>query len=192
MELLLGWRRLVLLGCLMVIGLSGCSTTSVPRKFVVQAERGVTLTALKAKPDAYHGKVVILGGVIVEKRVQEGLVWLLMKNRPVDDDFVPHMVVSMDSPEAGFFWVAVHPEGLPKGYEGWARVTVVGQVSDQAHPHLGSGHGSSDTVLAGMFLRGWGSGWGGYGMHEEAWESTRSVNAMMSAPRTILRTGQGQ
>ena len=113
----------------------------------------------EAKPAAYHGKVVILGGVIVEKRVQAGLVWLLMRNRPVDDDFVPHLVVSADTPESGFFWVAVHQEGLPKGYEGWARVTVVGQVSDQVHPDLGVGHGSSNTVLAGMFLRGWGAGW---------------------------------
>jgi hypothetical protein len=174
---------------LAVFPLTGCQST-IPTKYIRQAEPGVTLTLIKQHPETYKDKVVILGGVIVDKREEAGRVWLLIKNRPVDEDFVPHMPASLDGPEAGFYWVALSPEGLPKAYHGWARITVVGRVSDLPHPE--SGIKNPDTVLAAVYVRGWGKGWGGYGTHEEAWEDTQSAGRMTTAPKSILRTGQGR
>jgi hypothetical protein len=164
---------------------------AVPSKFLRHAERHVTLTTLKQHPDAYRGKVVILGGVIVDKREEQGRVWLLVKNRPLDEDLIPHVPPSLDGPEAGFYWVALSPSGLSRAYHDWARITVVGRLSDETHPQ-GTGGGGAETVLVGLYMRGWGKGWGEYGTHEEAWEDTQSANAMLSAPKAILRTGQGQ
>jgi starvation-inducible outer membrane lipoprotein len=182
-------RGLSLVPLLILTGVAfiGCQGT-VPSKYVRQAQQGVTLTSIKQHPQAYKGKVVILGGVIVEKREDSERVWLLIKNRPVDEDFVPHAPPSLEGAEAGFYWVALSPQGLPKSYHDWARITVVGRVSDEPHPEAGIMN--PDTVLVGLYLRGWGRGWGGYGTHEEAWEDTQSAGSIMSAPKSILRTGQ--
>jgi Outer membrane lipoprotein Slp family len=172
----------------------GCISTyqpAVPSKFLHEAERHVTLTALKQHPETYRGKVVILGGVIVDKREEQGRVWLLVKNRPLDEDLIPHVPPSLDGPEAGFYWVSVPPEGLSQSYQGWARVTVVGRVSDETVPHA-IRVGDPKTVLLGLYIRGWGKGWGGDGTREEAWEDTQSAGTILTAPKTILRTGQGQ
>jgi hypothetical protein len=175
---------------LVALSLVGCQST-VPKKYVRQAQPGVTLTALKEHPEAYREKVVILGGVIVDKKEEDGRVWLWIKNRPLDKDFVPHVPAYPDGPESGYYWIALTPEGLPKSYQSWARITIVGRVSDEPHPTI-EGATGSDTVLVGVYLRGWSGTWGGYGTRKEVWEDTRAANAMMSAPKTILRTGQGQ
>jgi starvation-inducible outer membrane lipoprotein len=182
-------RLVPLFAVVTVVSLTSCQR-AIPSQYVRQAEHGVTLTLIKQHPETYKDKVVILGGVIVDKRVKSGRVWLLIKNRPVDEDFVPHVPPSLDGPEAGFYWVALSPEGLPKGYHGWARITVVGRVASLPHPE--SDIKNPDTVLVALYMRGWGAGWGGYGTHEEAWEDTQSAGRITSAPKSILRTGQGR
>jgi Outer membrane lipoprotein Slp family len=187
---MIGLRILLLPVLGLLVGCMSSYQASVPSKFVRQAVPHVTLSTLKQHPETYRGKVVILGGVIVDKREEQGRVWLLIKNRPLDEDLVPHVPPSLDGTEAGFYWVTLTSQNLSKAYHDWARVTVVGRVSAEPHPQASPG--GSDTVLLGLFLRGWGKGWGGYGTHEEAWEDTQSASSIMSAPKTILRTGQGQ
>src|SRR5262245_30947955 len=80
-----GW--LVLTISLLCASLS-CSP--LPRKYLHQAEPGVTLTDLVTNPDMYRGKVVILGGTIVEEKQDRGQLWLRMRNRPLDEDYHPH------------------------------------------------------------------------------------------------------
>jgi starvation-inducible outer membrane lipoprotein len=169
----------VLLGWLAA---GGCTAT-IPNKFVKQAQPGVTLTALKASPDRYQGKVVILGGVIVDKKEDGGRIWLKVKNRPLDDDHIPHIPTSLDDPEAGHYWVVVNPQGLPQSYMNWARVTVVGQVtrkkagaSDQAS--------AKEPVLTALYLRGWGSNWGGYGQREDTWEDNQAASYISADPKS--------
>lgn len=165
------------------VTLNACG--NLPHKFIRQAEPGVTLTALKAHPDAYKGKVVILGGAIVEKREENGKIWLLIKNRPLDADYVPHVPTSSVGPEGGHYWVALNPRGLPKSYRTWARLTVVGRVEDQRT--AGVGPAAADTVLTGLYLRGWDSGWGGYGPRNDTWEDNQSPNAILSEPRPVMK-----
>ncbi len=104
------------------------SCSPLPRKYLHQAEPGVTLTALVTNPETYRGKVVILGGTIVEEKQDRGRLWLRMRNRPLDEDYHPHRPPLLEGPEAGHYWVVVSPDKIQKNYKSWARVTVVGQV----------------------------------------------------------------
>ncbi|MGH7250362.1 MAG: Slp family lipoprotein [Nitrospiraceae bacterium] len=171
-----------IVGFAVLSGLGACAT--IPSKFVRQAEPGVTLTSLTSDPQAYRGKVVILGGVVVTQKQQAGRVWLLVKNRPLDVDYVPHIPASPDQSEASDYWVMLSPESLPKTYKNWSRLTVVGRVSDERP--LPDEHGTGkEPVLAAMYLRGWGSSMGGYGLHEETWEETQDASYIISTPLIV-------
>jgi len=143
-------------------GLAACFDDGViPDQYLKQAESGVTLTALTKKRAEYQGKVVILGGVIVSRKRGDNRVWLRVKNRPLDGDYVPHIPVSREGSEAGLYWVMVWNKDLPKGYEQWARLTVVGTVlSGQAGQDLDAR--GEILVLSALYLRGWGKDFGGY------------------------------
>lgn len=169
----------VLLGWLVA---GGCAT-AIPNKFVKQAQLGVTLASLKASPDRYQGKVVILGGVIVDKKEERGRIWLKVKNRPLDDDYVPHLPTSLDASEAGHYWIVVNPQGLPQSYQSWARVTVVGQVTAKK-AGASDQPSTREPVLAALYLRGWGSNWGGYGQREDTWEDNQDASYVTADPKS--------
>jgi len=133
--------------------LPACSST-LPSRYTNQAEPGVTLTALVSNPEGYREKVVILGGVIVEEKEIDEHVFLRLKNRPLDNDYRPHRPLSLDGPEAGYYWVMIGRGDLPEQYREWARVTVVGQVAG-ARPSAASSD-ALEPVLAALYLHGWG------------------------------------
>ncbi|HEY6973162.1 MAG TPA: Slp family lipoprotein [Nitrospiraceae bacterium] len=137
------WALAMALFCIAV----NCS--SVPRRHLWNAEKGVTLMDLQRTPERYQGKTVILGGVIVHEENKDGRLWLRMKNRPLDDNQRPHLADDPDSAEAGYYWVAVDAAKIPDHYHEWAQVTVVGQVVP-TKPGI-----TSDPVLAAVYLRGW-------------------------------------
>lgn len=169
-------------GLVLLSGFESCAP--IPKKFVKQAEPGVTLTSLTNSPQAYRGKVVILGGVVVAQKEQAGRVWLHVKNRPLDADYIPHLPSSQDQSGASGYWVMLMPENLPKTYKSWSRLTVVGRVSDEKP--LMDEHGTGkEPVIDAMYLRGWGSGMGGYGSHEEAWEDTQDASYIVSTPLKV-------
>jgi starvation-inducible outer membrane lipoprotein len=136
------------------------SCSSLPRKYIEQAEPGVTLSSLTASPEAYRNKVVILGGVLVKEQEDKGLVWLHLKNRPLDPKYHPHRPLSVEGPEAGHFWVtAAHHQDLPAKYRQWARMTVVGRVI---------GTMNQEPILQLLYVRGWDFS----GQNDDAWEAT--------------------
>lgn len=156
-------------GCLAVLlagGHSGCGGGTIPGQYVKQAEPGATLTALSRRPETYQGKVVILGGVIISKIPGDNRVWLRLKNRPLDDDYVPHIPVTNEGTEAGHYWVMVLKRDLPVDYERWARVTVVGRVMAGSIAYE-EGMSDEGVVLSAMYLRGWDKKWGGYLQEED-------------------------
>jgi starvation-inducible outer membrane lipoprotein len=171
-----------IVGFVVLSGSGACAT--IPGKFVRQAEPGVTLTSLTNDPQAYRGKVVVLGGVVVAQEQEAGRVWLLVKNRPLDADYVPHLPSSPNESEASDYWVVLSPGSLPKNYKNWSELTVVGRVSDERPLQHGRGTGK-EPVLAAMYLRGWGSGMGGYGLHDESWEETQDASYIVSAPLQV-------
>ena len=133
--------------------IAACAPT-VPSRYVDRAEPGVTLTMLASNPDRYGGKVVILGGVIVEEKQAGDHLFLRLRNRPLDKDYMPHRPPSLDSPEAGHYWITIKPQELPAHYRQWARVTVVGQVEGKRSSAAESKIGF-EPVLAVLYLRGW-------------------------------------
>lgn len=173
-----------LVGIVVASGFDACA--SIPRKFLRQAEPGITLTMLASHPETYRGKVVILGGAIVTRREESGRIWLLVRNRPLDADYVPHLPASVGNTEAGEYWVMVSPEGLPKTSRTWSRLTVVGRVSDERPAQHAPGTGQ-EPVLAALYLRGWGGEWGGYGSHEETWEETQDAGYIMATPKPLQK-----
>lgn len=159
---------LVVVAALLAGGLVGCGGETIPKQYLKQADTDVTLTKLSRQPDVYQGKVVILGGVIVEEKPGDNRVWLRMKNRPLDLDYVPHIPVTNEGPEAGHYWVMVAKRDLPPDYRQWARVTVIGRVmgGKMAFDEAGSDERIKNVVLSAIFLKGWDRRLGGYGVHE--------------------------
>jgi starvation-inducible outer membrane lipoprotein len=157
--------------------LSACSST-LPGQYIHQAEPGVTLTMLASNPDRYRDKVVILGGVIVEEKQMGDHLFLRLRNRPLDKDYVPHRPHSLESPEAGHYWVMLRRQELTADYRQWARVTVVGQVAGK-RSSSGEPQSESEPVLAALYLRGWGDAV----MSNGASKATVDRNYIMSVPK---------
>lgn len=158
-------------GLSVIVGVLSCGLAAcggpIPSQYLKQAEPGVTLTMLSKRHAEYEGKVVILGGVITDHKSGDNRIWLHIKNRPLDADYVPHIPITKEGPEAGQYWVMVWNKDLPKDYQQWARVTVVGRVlAGQAAQEQ---HAVDEgLVLSALYLRGWDKRMGGYGIHEEA------------------------
>ena len=79
--------------------------SAVPRRYIWIAEPGVTLTMLSTHQQSYVGKVVLLGGTIIEQEDHEQFVLLRLKNRPLDQDYKPHRPADTASSEGGFYRV---------------------------------------------------------------------------------------
>jgi len=175
---------------ILMVEMDFSACTTIPSKYVKQAEPGVTLTHLTSRPEAYRGKVVVLGGAVVSQSDEAGRTWLLVRNRPLDADYVPHMPASVNDSEGGVYWVLVPQEGPLKNYRNWSRLTVVGRVSDERPPKAESGSGK-DSVLVGLYMRVWGSGWGGYGAREDVWADNKDAGYLPNAPKPLSRNSMG-
>ena len=142
----------------MTVLLWGC--TAVPWRYIWMAESGVTLTALSSHQESYVGKVVLLGGTIAEEEENQQFLWLRFKNRPLDQDYIPHRPADPDSPEGGSYWVVISKKQLPNAYRNWARATVVGRVT-------GTIRYKTEPVLLLLYMRGWDAS----GKHHGVWEN---------------------
>jgi starvation-inducible outer membrane lipoprotein len=172
------WFKNFSLWMLILSGLAACHT--VPSKYVDQAEPGITLTALTTSPQQFRDKVVILGGVLVKERQDGGRVWLQLKNRPLDGRYQPHRPISLDGPEAGYFWVtAANREQLPAHYRDWARMTVVGRVIGTTESKPAAIE--SEPVLMLMYVRGWSTS----GNNDDAWEESYDPAYLPTIPQGL-------
>lgn len=157
----------------MIVVLWGCA--NVPRQYVRMAEPGTTLTALTAHPEKYREKVVLLGGTIIEEEETEQHLWLHVKNRPLDQDYLPHRPANTDGPEAGYYWVVVTKQQFPRQYRQWARMTVVGRVT-------GTRRFETEPVLSLLYVRGWGIN----EAHHGVWENL-NPSYILSVPGGIKK-----
>lgn len=158
----------------------GCS--SLPSRYVQQAEPGVTLTSLTESPEASQGKTVILGGVVVDHEQDGQTLWLHLKNRPLDKGYRPHRPTVNEGAEAGYYWVVVSKAAtLPPKWNQWARVTVVGRVTGQKVVPSPSGP-ITEPVLSLVFMRGWTMGQAQQG---SAWEEAVDANYLLSVPEGL-------
>lgn len=173
----LRWTVFALL-LLAACGLEGLKPP-IPPRYLARAEKNVTLTSLMAHPDRYLDKVVILGGVVVEERLDQDQLWVRLKNRPLDDTYRPHRPVTQDSPESGHYWVTASSRSQFSGqYRHWARITVVGRVVGTWSPSTGAASGD-EPVLSLLYAKGWTSDGKS---HDNAWEISTDPNAIMNVP----------
>ena len=170
---LLRWSACFTMAITMAVVLWGCA--NVPRHYVRMAEPGTTLTALTAHPEMYRGKVVLLGGTIIEEEENEQDLWLHVINRPLDQDYIPHGPTDMHGPEAGSYWVVVTKQQFPRQYRQWARMTVVGRVT-------GTQRFETEPVLSLLYVRGWGLS----SAHHGVWENV-NPNYIPSTPGGIRK-----
>lgn len=160
----------------------GCSP--LPRKYLGQAEPGVTLTALRNAPTQYQGKVVILGGTLLAEEERDGRFWLHVRNRPLDTEYRPHLPGDRESTEGGTYWVMVKDRReFPPQYRHWARMTVVGRVAGTTSYTV---HDAHEPVLTLLYVRGWGIS----SSHDGAWEDTTDGNYMLPPPSGTVEGGQ--
>ena len=167
--------------CILLLTQGACSST-VPRKYRKQIEPGVTLTALANHPGTYAGKIVVLGGVIVEERRADKQVWLHLKNRPLDVDYEPHRDASGVETESGHYWIIMSADTLPPSYKDWARLTVVGRVIQPNGGKDGTApkDGPAEPILGALYLRGW-----GYGLEQHSWEASLDANYLTTSPLVL-------
>ncbi len=119
-------------------------------------------------------------GRVIAKRKQDGQrLWLHVRNRPLDKEYRPHRPTVNEGPECGYYWVMVPDTArLPPKWNQWARVTVVGRVSDpkQAESPIGP---SMEPILTLLFLQGWTMGQAQQG---GTWEESVDANYLLSVP----------
>ena len=172
--LLQRWSACIALAISLTAVLVGCAT--VPRQYVQMAEPGATLTMLTADPEHYRGKVVLMGGAIVSEEENAQYLWLRVKNRPLDQDYIPHRPVDTGGPEAGHYWVIMPKQQIPREYRHWARMTVVGRVT-------GTQRLVTEPVLSPLYVRGWGTS----SVHDALWQDSFDPNYIPSVPAGVGR-----
>ncbi len=169
-----GWSRI---GCLvMLCAMVGCSP--IPNKYLRQSETGATLTTIQRNATYYQGKLVVLGGVIMEEEALDGRLWLHVKNRPLDQDYRPQLPPSPDDPEGGWYWAVVGSQmNFPSTHRHWGDMIVVGRVAG-----LASG---KEPILNIVYARGWGVS----SAHDGVWEHLVDANYVPYLP--VSAVGEG-
>jgi hypothetical protein len=89
---------------------------------------------------------------------------------------MPHRPLRTDAAEAGYYWVVLPNQQLPPAYRHWARMTVVGRVTDELRS-------MNEPVLSLLYVRGWGVN----PVHDAAWEETVDANYLPSVPAGVGR-----
>jgi len=166
------WSACLTIAITMTVSLWGCA--NVPRQYVRMAEPDTTLTALTVHREMYRGKVVLLGGTIIEEEENGQDLWLHVINRPLDQDYIPHRPADTTGPEAGSYWVVVTKQQFPRQYRQWARMTMVGRVTGMQR--------YEEPVLSLLYVRGWGVS----SAHHGVWENF-DPNYIPSTPGSVKR-----
>jgi starvation-inducible outer membrane lipoprotein len=172
-----------------LVGLSGCAikTSPIPSQYRDQIDQNITFGMLSRQGEAYRGKVVALGGVIVNARQdRQGRTWMFVRNRPLDIDLEPHIPVSRDEQDA--FWAIADAKQLPTNLKLWARVTVVGRVSDESPAELGlEWKKGKQPVMAALYVHGW-EGLGSYSpAFKNAVDDAKGSRGQLGSPSNLKK-----
>lgn len=116
----------------LLITANGC-IHAIPPSVLKGVEREITFEILRQDPEAYRGKVVILGGNIIETRVLKDGTEIEVLQRPLNYDDQP----SETGASAGRF-IILHKEFLdPVIFKAGRPITVIGEVAGKQTRPLG-------------------------------------------------------
>jgi outer membrane lipoprotein len=123
--LLCPWSKLRLgLLFFLLLTLSACAPT-ISKQLRQQADAGLSFPVLAADPEAYQGKIVILGGVIAQTTAKTGQTELEIVQKPLDSFNVPE---TTDTSQ-GRFLVLAEQFLDPLIYKKDRKITVAGEVT---------------------------------------------------------------
>jgi outer membrane lipoprotein len=117
-------RDHVVIAVVAVIALAGCSPP-FPREMLEKVEKNVPFTALQKGPEKYTGKLLMLGGMIVDtKNLKEGT-RIEVLQKPLDGKGRPEQ-----TDETGGRFLVVTPQFLDGAiYHRGRMLTVIGDVA---------------------------------------------------------------
>lgn len=108
---------------LVVAGLSACAP-AMSKKIRQEADQSLSFPLLASDPDAYKGKIVILGGVIANTTAKTGQTELEIIQKPLDSANKPETTDRSD----GRFLVVADSFLDPMIYKKDRKITVAGEV----------------------------------------------------------------
>jgi len=115
-------RRIIPIMCLLML-IAACAPV-ISQTTMSTVDQSLTFTALQQKPDAYKGKVVVLGGQIIMTTVKDNETWIEVLEKKLDSSQKPENT----DQSAGRFLVRFAGFLDPAIYAVGRTLTVAGQV----------------------------------------------------------------
>ena len=122
----------VLMLCTLVLLLNACATVISPQ-FMEQVDRNLTYGALASRPDEARGKIVLLGGTIVQTMPRPKETEIEVVQKQLSSSGEPYLT---DKSE-GRFLVVVDRFLDPAIYRSGRDITVAGEVQESVLRRLG-------------------------------------------------------
>ncbi len=118
-------RRIVFIACLLLL-MPACAPV-ISKTTMNTVDRRISFPALQQRPDAYRGRVVLLGGQIIETTVREQETWIEVLEKQLDAQKRP----SDKDHSSGRFLVRFQGFLDPAIYARGRKLTVAGRVNGQ-------------------------------------------------------------
>jgi outer membrane lipoprotein len=126
--------------------LASCAT--IPSEFTKQVDPNLTFTDAKRAPEQFRGKILLLGGTVIERTDLPGMTQLRIYEHEIDSRYSPYI----GGPSEGEFLIVIRSPVNPAKYPPGELVTMVGKLTG-AEPV--TGHGPLPSFDA-LYLRSWG------------------------------------
>jgi outer membrane lipoprotein len=116
-------RRIGPTFCLLVLLISACAPV-ISQTTMNTVDKNISFAALQQNPDAFKGRVVVLGGQIIATTVKADETWIEVLEKPLDYQQKP----SDTDKSSGRFLVRFQGFLDPAIYASGRKLTVAGQV----------------------------------------------------------------
>jgi len=115
-------RRIILIACLLMF-IAACAPV-ISQTTMSSVDKSISFAALQQRPDAYKGKVVVLGGQIITTTVKDNETWIEVLEKKLDSQQKPENT----DQSGGRFLVKFQGFLDPAIYATGRYLTVAGQV----------------------------------------------------------------
>ncbi|MFY9270114.1 MAG: Slp family lipoprotein [Candidatus Manganitrophaceae bacterium] len=117
--------------------LVSCGPKVIPEVLEERIDRRLTFEEVKENPEAHLGRLILIGGEIIETRNFEDKTEIEVLQKPLGSDRAP---IPID--ESGGRFILIHPTFLdPVVFKSGRRITVVGVVQGKRMERIGQAEG---------------------------------------------------
>jgi outer membrane lipoprotein len=124
------------------------SCANIPSEFTKQVDQNLTFSDAKRAPEQFRGKILLLGGTVIERTDLPGMTQLRIYEHEVDSRYSPYI----GGPSEGEFLIVIRSPVNPAQYPPGERITVVGKLTG-VEPAAGRQPLPSFDAL---YMRAWG------------------------------------